>query len=165
MSLHDVFWNVYVRSWRAHWAVWRQDLQSYGIAIGGGSQEKHNVVDMCGKGWRNSRVFIFQQKKQQVPPRSITVRPWKVTFPIGKDRLPAIILQGRAVKLWGCMKLRDGSWLICRHYTAHSEIQYRVICAIGSINSHYFHIIGDGHQPKSVGVFRAPLYPITRIPY
>ena len=23
----------------------------------------------------------------------------------------------------------------------------------GSINSHYFHIIGDGHQPKSVGVY------------
>ena len=28
----------------------------------------------------------------------------------------------------------------------------------GSINSHYFHIIGDGkNQPNSVGVYRAPL--------
>ena len=27
--------------------------------------------------------------------------PWKVTFPIGKDRLPTTILQGRAVKLRG----------------------------------------------------------------
>ena len=26
------------------------------------------------------------------------------------------------------------------------------ICAIGSINSHYFHIIGDGHQPNSRGL-------------
>ena len=25
------------------------------------------------------------------------------------------------------------------------------------LNCHYFHIIGDGHQPKSVGVYRAPL--------
>ena len=28
------------------------------------------------------------------------------------------------------------------------------ICAIGSINSHYFHIIGDGHQPNSRGIRR-----------
>ena len=28
------------------------------------------------------------------------------------------------------------------------------------LNSHYFHIIGDGHQPKSVGVY----IPIIRIP-
>ena len=28
----------------------------------------------------------------------------------------------------------------------------RGICAIGSINSHYFHIIGDGHQPNSRGL-------------
>ena len=35
------------------------------------------------------------------------------------------------------------------------------MCAIGSINSHYFHIIGDKtHQPKSVGVY----IPIIRIP-
>ena len=30
----------------------------------------------------------------------------------------------------------------------------------GSINPHYFHIIGDGHQPNSVGVY----IPIIRIP-
>ncbi len=30
----------------------------------------------------------------------------------------------------------------------------------GSVNSHYFHIIGDGHQPKSVGVY----IPIIRSP-
>ena len=30
----------------------------------------------------------------------------------------------------------------------------------GSINSHYFHILGDGHQPKSAGVY----IPIIRIP-
>ena len=28
------------------------------------------------------------------------------------------------------------------------------------LNSHYFHMIGDGHQPKSVGVY----IPIIRIP-
>ena len=39
-------WNVYMRSPRAHWAVSRQDLQSYGIAIGAGSQENtQNVVE------------------------------------------------------------------------------------------------------------------------
>ena len=27
------------------------------------------------------------------------------------------------------------------------------ICAIGSINSHYFHITGDGHQPNGRGLY------------
>ena len=36
-----------------------------------------------------------------IPSRSSTVRPWKVTFPTGKDRLPTTIFQGRAVKLRG----------------------------------------------------------------
>ena len=27
------------------------------------------------------------------------------------------------------------------------------ICAIGSIHSHYFHIIGDGYQPNSRGLY------------
>ena len=37
------------------------------------------------------------------------------------------------------------------------QITIMTICArLGSINSLYFHIIGDG-QPKSVGVYRAPL--------
>ena len=26
-------------------------------------------------------------------------------------------------------------------------------CAIGSINYHYFHIIGDGHQPNGRGLY------------
>ena len=26
-------------------------------------------------------------------------------------------------------------------------------CVPGSINSHYFHIIGDGHQPNSRGLY------------
>ena len=34
-------------------------------------------------------------------PRSITVCPWHVTFPKGKDRLPTTIFQGRHVKLQG----------------------------------------------------------------
>ena len=51
-------WNVYMRSPRAHWAVSRQDLQSYGIAIGAGSQENtQNVVEMWSRGWRISRVL------------------------------------------------------------------------------------------------------------
>ena len=29
------------------------------------------------------------------------------------------------------------------------SLQQTIICAIGSINSHYFHIIGDGHQPNN----------------
>ena len=35
------------------------------------------------------------------PPRSLTLRPWKVTVPIEKDRLPTTIFQGQAVKLRG----------------------------------------------------------------
>ena len=27
------------------------------------------------------------------------------------------------------------------------------ICAIGWINSHYLHIVGDGHQPNSRGLY------------
>ena len=30
---------------------------------------------------------------------------------------------------------------------------FMVICAIGSINSQYFHTIGDGHQPNSRGLY------------
>ena len=37
--------------------------------------------------------------KWDVPPGSLTVRPWKYTILKGKDRLPTIIFQGRAVKL------------------------------------------------------------------
>lgn len=38
-----------------------------------------------------------------VPSQSLTVCNWKVTFPIGKDRFPTIIFQGRYVKLQGCI--------------------------------------------------------------
>ena len=41
-----------------------------------------------------------------LPSRSLTVRPWKVTFPIRKDRLPTINFQGRTVKLRGCITLQ-----------------------------------------------------------
>ena len=41
-------------------------------------------------------------KDLKLPYRSLTVRPWKVTFPIGKDSLPTTIFQGRVVKLLGC---------------------------------------------------------------
>ena len=37
-----------------------------------------------------------------LPPRSLTVRPWKWTIPIGKACLPTTIFQGRTVKLPGC---------------------------------------------------------------
>ena len=33
------------------------------------------------------------------------------------------------------------------------EQHFEAICAIGSINSLYFHIIGDGHQPNSRGLY------------
>ena len=32
-------------------------------------------------------------------------------------------------------------------------LEWDMLCVPGSINSHYFHIIADGHQPKSVGVY------------
>ena len=35
----------------------------------------------------------------------------------------------------------------------HTRFESLKICAIGSINSHYFHIIGDGHQPNSRGLY------------
>ena len=44
-----------------------------------------------------------------IPSRSLTARPWKVTFPIGKDRLPTIISQGRAVKLPGSNQSNAGN--------------------------------------------------------
>ncbi len=37
--------------------------------------------------------------KEWLPSQSLTARPWKVTFPKGKDRLPTTIFQGQAVKL------------------------------------------------------------------
>ena len=37
-----------------------------------------------------------------------------------------------------------------------SQMQIQVYVRSG-LNSHYFHIIGDGHRPKSVGAYRAPL--------
>ncbi len=39
-----------------------------------------------------------------LPPGSLTVRPSKVPFPIGKDRLPTTIFRGRAVKFWWCSR-------------------------------------------------------------
>ena len=56
-------------------------------------------------------------------PGSLTVRPWKV--PIGKDRLPTIIFQGRTVQLRGCNPLGRWSnleiffstgWLLNHHF-------------------------------------------------
>ena len=38
-----------------------------------------------------------------IPSRSLTTRPWEVTFPIGKDRLPTINFRGRTVKLRRCI--------------------------------------------------------------
>ena len=34
-----------------------------------------------------------------------------------------------------------------------AEILHQFIDVPGSINSHYFHIIGDGHQPTSRGLY------------
>ena len=41
----------------------------------------------------------------------------------------------------------------------NSQMAFCHMCQ--GINSHYFHRIGDGHQPKSVGVY----IPIIRMPY
>ena len=56
---------------------------------------------------------------KSLPSRSLTVRPWKVTFPIGKDRLPTTIFQGRAVKLQGCIitnSLGDNHLLVIKPF-------------------------------------------------
>ena len=39
------------------------------------------------------------------------------------------------------------------HPAQHSIADPVSRCAIGSINSHYFQIIGDGHQPNSRGLY------------
>ncbi len=43
-----------------------------------------------------------------LPPRSLTVRPWKLTFQIGKDRLLTTIFQGQ---LRGCNHLILRKWI------------------------------------------------------
>ena len=50
----------------------------------------------------------FWIEKLFIPSRSLTARPWKVTFPIGKACLPTDIFQGILVKLQGCA----GSWWV-----------------------------------------------------
>ena len=49
--------------------------------------------------WDNDpwNIYVFSYI---YPSQSLTVHPWKVTSPIGKDCPPTIIFQGRAVKLW-----------------------------------------------------------------
>ena len=56
--------------------------------------------------------------KRNIPWRSLTARPWKVTFPIGKDHLPTTIFQGRAVELregnWGYVSCQEGNGISCQ---------------------------------------------------
>ena len=51
---------------------------------------------------------------EEIPPRSLTVRPWKVTeTQYGEDRLPTTIVQGQTVKLLGSITnshLANGPW-------------------------------------------------------
>ena len=65
-------------------------------------------------GWFSFSLFVgrtvpffgvSRYQKFHLPSRSLTARPWKVTFPIGKDRLPTTIFQGRTVKPQGCTSL------------------------------------------------------------
>ena len=60
-----------------------------------------NPMKLLKVGW----VSDFFGKSQDYPPGSLTASfPLKsYRNPIGKDRLPITIFQGRAVKLWGCM--------------------------------------------------------------
>ena len=78
--------------------------------------------------------------------------------PIGKDRLPTTIFEGRAVKLRGGNKSQP-IWMKHQEKSDMSSVpssedlaapclailgMWIAKCAIGSINSCYFHIIGDG---------------------
>ena len=53
-------------------------------------QVRSMVLSTC-----NSSNLRF--RNDVLPSRSLTVRPWKVTFPIGKDHLPTIIFRGWAM--------------------------------------------------------------------
>ena len=63
-------------------------------------------------------------------PQSLTVRPWNVTFPKGKDRLPTSIFQGRHVKLQGVIpKVQrfnahtfDGAYSPSQNWTKKSQL-------------------------------------------
>ena len=51
------------------------------------------------KPWTKPNTANQYISVNDIPSRSLTVRPWKVTFPIGKDRLPVPSFLGRTVKL------------------------------------------------------------------
>jgi len=61
----------------------------------------HPCIKLIGKilhlFWLVLRVVELMEI--DILPGSLAVRPRKYTIPKGKDRLPSIILQGRAVKL------------------------------------------------------------------
>ena len=58
---------------------------------------RHHQSDQPESPW----ISVYHDGQPWLPSRSLTASPWKGTFPIGKDRLPTIIFQGRAVKLPG----------------------------------------------------------------
>ncbi len=58
-----------------------------------------NAIIICCQQRVMKCATVQHTFKNGIPSRSLTVRPWKVTFPIGKDRLPTIHFQGRTVKL------------------------------------------------------------------
>ena len=62
------------------------------------------ALDSKKSSWPDPKVGSWQDEPNvwgngMYPPGSLTVRPWKYTILKGKDRLPTIIFQGRAVKL------------------------------------------------------------------
>ena len=64
-----------------------------------------------------------------IHPQSLTVRPWKVTFPIGKACLPTTSFQGlagQAVKLYGCKSSISSHEDLCVRSNDHHQSSHLV---------------------------------------
>ena len=81
--------------------------QVVGLGISGCHQQQWNF-------WAASGVIIL-------PSRCLTVRPWNVIIPKGKDPLPTIIFQGRTVKLKGCTNPNNALLSLIDPWTTHPK--------------------------------------------
>ena len=71
------------------------------------------------------------QDHKRVPSPSLTVCPWKVTFPIGKDHLPSTIFQGRTVKLPGLYSTPGTSSSASSWRTSSSSLSSESVLGVG----------------------------------
>ena len=115
---------------------------------------------------RYSEQLIWSMKKPAVQ-KPVPMRSWSPARPKTKTWNAPILVQRTSanVKRSTDFSRTRGSWTPsvqcggCKIATSSRRFRCRFNslkqknkCAIGSINSHYFHI-GDGHQPNSRGLY------------